>query len=110
RQPGSAFKPFVYLAALKQPGGFTAVTRLMSEPTTFLYDNGRKTYTPSNFGSKYPNAEIDLREAIAKSDNIYAVSTIQQVGAEKVIDVARQLGITSPLEPLPSLALGTFPV
>ena len=109
RQPGSAFKPFVYLTALKQPG-FTAVSRFLSEPTTFMYDEGRKSYTPKNFGNKYPNAEIDLREAIAKSDNIYAVSTIMQVGAGQVIETARKLGISAPLEPLPSLALGTFPV
>ncbi|GAA3410133.1 transglycosylase domain-containing protein [Paenibacillus hodogayensis] len=109
RQPGSAFKAFVYLTALQQPG-FTAVSRFKSEPTAFTYDNGRKTYTPSNFGGKYPNALIDLREAIAKSDNIFAVQTIMQVGADKVIETARKLGITSRLEPLPSLALGTYPV
>lgn len=109
RQPGSAFKPFVYLAALQQPG-FTAVTRFKSEPTVFTYDEGRKTYTPGNFNGKYPNDYIDLREAIAKSDNIYAVQTIMQVGADPVIELARKMGITGRLEPLPSLALGTFPV
>lgn len=109
RQPGSAFKAFVYLTALQQPG-FTAVTRMKSEPTVFTYDNGRKTYTPSNFAGKYPNDYIDLREAIAKSDNIYAVQTLLQVGADKVIETARKMGVTSHLEPLPSLALGTFPV
>lgn len=109
RQPGSAFKPFVYLTALQQ-SGFTPVTRFKSEPTVFTYDEGRKAYTPSNFANKYPNAEIDLREAIAKSDNIFAVQSIMQVGVDKVIQMARKLGVTSPLEPLPSLALGTFPV
>lgn len=109
RQPGSSFKAFVYLTALQQPG-FTAVSRFKSEPTVFTYDNGRQTYTPSNFGGKYPNDYIDLREAIAKSDNIFAVQTIMQVGADKVIETARKLGVTSRLEPLPSLALGTYPV
>lgn len=109
RQPGSAFKAFVYLTALQQPD-FTAVTRFKSEPTSFPYDNGRKTYTPSNFAGKYPNDYIDLREAIAKSDNIYAVKTIMQVGADHVIETARKMGVTSKLEPLPSLALGTYPV
>ncbi|MEF3311783.1 PBP1A family penicillin-binding protein [Paenibacillus sp. GYB004] len=109
RQPGSAFKPFVYLTALQQKT-VTAVSQFKSEPTVFEYDNGRQTYTPNNFNNKYPNGLIDLREAIAKSDNIYAVHTIQQVGADKVIETARKLGITSRLEPLPSLALGTFPV
>lgn len=109
RQPGSAFKAFVYLTALQQPG-FTPASRFKSEPTVFTYDNGRKTYTPNNFAGKYPNDFIDLREAISKSDNIYAVQTMMQVGADKVIETARKMGVTSPLEPLPSLALGTYPV
>ena len=50
-----------------------------------------------------------MRQAIASSDNIYAVNTIMKVGPERVIEMAR-LGIESPMKPLPSLALGTFPV
>jgi membrane carboxypeptidase/penicillin-binding protein len=107
RQPGSSFKPFVYLTALQQD--VTPVTRITSEPTTFTYDNGRKTYTPSNFADHYFGS-IDLREAIARSDNIYAVTTIMRVGADNVVNTARKLGVDSPLESLPSLALGTFPV
>jgi 1A family penicillin-binding protein len=107
RQPGSSFKPVVYLTALMH--GFTPVTRVNSEPTTFTYDDGRQTYTPANFNDRYFGS-IDLREAIARSDNIYAVTALMQVGADKVIATARRLGITSPLEPLPSLALGAFPV
>jgi len=109
RQPGSSFKPILYLTALQQDG-FTAVTRFMSEPTVFTYDEGRKTYAPQNYGDKYPNKLVDLRYAISKSDNIYAVNTIMQVGPEKVIETARSLGITSEMEPLPSLALGTYPI
>lgn len=108
RQPGSSFKPFVYLTALQQDG-FTAVTAFDSKPTTFYYDEGRKTYRPSNFGDRY-FGKIDMRTAISRSDNIYAVNTIMQVGPDKVIETARKLGITSPMEPVPSLALGTFPV
>ncbi|WP_274363958.1 transglycosylase domain-containing protein [Paenibacillus thermotolerans] len=109
RQPGSSFKPILYLTALQQEG-FTATTRFKSEPTVFTYDEGRKTYAPQNFGNRYPNDYVDLRYAISRSDNIYAVNTIMQVGADKVIETARNLGIDSPMEPLPSLALGTFPV
>ncbi|MEB3101866.1 transglycosylase domain-containing protein [Ferviditalea candida] len=109
RQPGSSFKPILYLAALEQKD-LTPATMFKSEPTAFTYDNGRKTYMPSNFGNQYPNKDIDLREAISRSDNIYAVHTIMQIGADKVIDMARKLGITSSMKPLPSLALGTFPV
>jgi 1A family penicillin-binding protein len=109
RQPGSAFKPIMYLTALQQEG-FHALTRYRSEPTSFTYDEGRQTYTPSNFGDKYANDDITLRQAIAQSDNIYAVHTIMDIGPEKVIEMARKLGISAPMQPLPSLALGTFPV
>lgn len=109
RQPGSSFKPFLYLTAL-QSGYMTPVTRFKSEPTVFTYDEGRKTYEPHNYNDKYANDYIDMRRAVAGSDNIYAVNTIMTVGAEKVIDTARKLGITSPMQPVPSLALGTFPV
>lgn len=109
RQPGSSFKPVLYLTALQEPG-FTPATLFKSEPTVFTYDDGRKTYTPNNFGSHYSHEEITLRKALAQSDNIYAVHTIMQTGPEKVIDMAHRLGIDSQMKPLPSLALGTFPV
>ncbi|XEC97776.1 transglycosylase domain-containing protein [Paenibacillus tarimensis] len=109
RQPGSSFKAILYLTAL-QEGGMTPVTRFKSEPTSFVYDDGRKTYEPSNYNDKYANDFIDMRRAIASSDNIYAVSTIMAVGPEKVIETAHKLGIESPMKPVPSLALGTFPV
>ncbi|MED4603595.1 PBP1A family penicillin-binding protein [Paenibacillus validus] len=108
RQPGSSFKPIVYLTALKEKQ-FTPVSRFKSEPTTFTYDQGRKSYTPSNYDGKYFDW-IDMRTAIAKSDNIFAVHTALEAGPDRVIDMARRMGITSPMEPLPSLALGVFPV
>ncbi|WP_449288693.1 transglycosylase domain-containing protein [Marinicrinis sediminis] len=109
RQPGSSFKPFVYLTALQQPG-FSPATTFKSEPTAFPYDEGRQIYRPRNFADKYPNTAVDLRYALAHSDNIYAVHTIMETGPNQVIETARNLGIHSPLQPLPSLALGTSPV
>jgi penicillin-binding protein, 1A family len=108
RQPGSSFKPFVYLTALER--GLTPVTRFRSEPTVFTYDEGRKTYEPRNHNDHYFMDEIDMRTAIASSDNIYAVHTIMSVGPENVVATARRFGIASPMQPVPSLALGTFPV
>jgi penicillin-binding protein 2D len=108
RQPGSSFKPIVYLTALKEKQ-FTPLTRYKSEPTTFTYDKGRQKYTPNNFGNTYFDW-IDMRNAIAKSDNIFAVHTILEVGPERVIEMAKAMGIQSPMKPVPSLALGTFPV
>lgn len=107
RQPGSAFKAFVYLAALESKH-FTPVTQINSEPTAFSYDDGKKTYTPRNFGNQYFGM-IDMRNAIAKSDNIYAVQTTMQIGPERVVETARKLGVRGAMQPLPSLALGTYP-
>lgn len=109
RQPGSSFKPIVYLTALSK-NEFTPLTRYRSEPTLFSYDEGRETYMPSNFNDRYTHDLINMRQAIAHSDNIYAVQTIMNVGPEEVITMARALGIQSSMKPLPSLALGTFPV
>lgn len=107
RQPGSSFKPVLYLAALEN--GYTALNSFRSQPTIFTYD-GNKTYSPSNYGDHYAYKDILLREAIARSDNIFAVNTIMNIGAGKVVDMAHKLGITSPMKAVPSLALGTFPV
>ncbi|QHW35108.1 PBP1A family penicillin-binding protein [Paenibacillus rhizovicinus] len=109
RQPGSSFKPILYLTALQQ-GSLSPVSQFKSAPTVFTYDDGRQTYAPSNYNNNYVNGLIDMRQAIASSDNIYAVNSIMKVGPENVIDMARKLGIDSPMQPVPSLALGTFPV
>lgn len=108
RQPGSTFKPIMYLSALSSRK-MTSASKFSSQPTLFHYDNNRKTYSPKNFGDKYLG-EIDMRQAIAASDNIYAVNTILTVGADQVIELGRKMGITSPLNAVPSLALGTSPV
>jgi 1A family penicillin-binding protein len=107
RQPGSSFKPILYLAALQN--GFTPLTMMKSEPTVFTYDNG-KQYIPKNFGDRYAHAYISMREAIKTSDNIYAVKTVDQLSPAKLVEQARSLGITSPMLAVPSLALGASPV
>jgi 1A family penicillin-binding protein len=106
RQPGSSFKPVVYLSALEN--GFTPLTRIMSKPTAFAYEGG--VYRPANFRHQYANRPITMREAIARSDNIYAVTTALQIGLDKQIEAARRLGINSPVRPTPSLALGSYPI
>ncbi|WEG13073.1 PBP1A family penicillin-binding protein [Pullulanibacillus sp. KACC 23026] len=107
RQPGSSFKPFLYYAALRN--NFTPSTTLLSAPTTFHYDNG-KPYSPENYGGYYANGPITLMQALALSDNIYAVKTNLAIGMDQLVTTAKEMGITSPLEPIPSLALGTKPV
>jgi penicillin-binding protein 1C len=109
RQPGSAFKPFLYAQALDPDGPFawTAATSIMDVSTTFLTHEGT-SYTPRNYDG-LEHGPISVREALASSLNIPAVITLQQVGIENTIHFAGQLGITSlgdPNEYDLSLALG----
>ncbi len=108
RQPGSAFKPFLYYAALKK--GFTPVTRLKSEYTTFKMNDGVSTYKPANYNNYYADDFITMAQALAVSDNIYAVKTHLFLGEQVLVKTAKEFGITSKLEAIPALALGTSPV
>jgi penicillin-binding protein 2D len=108
RQPGSTFKPFLYYAAIRE--GFTPSTQMRSELTTFTFDNGKATYTPHNYNDYYANDAITLAQAIALSDNVFAVKTHLFIGENKLVETAKKLGITSKLKAVPSLALGTSPV
>jgi len=104
RQPGSAFKPFVYLCALDT---FTPVSFLSNEPKTYEIDG--KTWEPKNFK---PEAEkrVTMRQALAKSYNIATVNMAMQVGLDRIVYQAKKLHISTPLRPYPSLALGAFEV
>lgn len=104
RMPGSTFKPFLYYAALER--GYNASTMLMSQPTTFKLENGN-VYKPSNFNGYYANKPISLAQALALSDNIYAVKTNMFIGPETLVNTAKQFGFTSDLSAVPSLALGS---
>jgi len=101
RQPGSAFKPFVYLAALED--GISPWDTRIDEPVDL---NG---YQPGNFGNN-EYGTLTLADALAHSVNTITVMLGQEVGIPKVIDAARRLGITSPLANNASLALGTAEV
>lgn len=107
RQPGSTFKLFLYTAALGH--GWTPARQVTSEPTTFLYDKSR-LYSVHDYGEFYAHRPLTMREAIERSDNVYAVSCEMDIGPQTVVDTAHRLGIDSPLAPYPSLALGVFPV
>lgn len=99
RQPGSTFKLFVYLAALRN--GWNPDDEIDNGPI----ETG--SYRPKNAGGAYSNT-ITLEDAFATSSNVAAVRLFQRVGDDKVIDTARDLGVTSPLaKGDPSLALGT---
>ena len=105
RQPGSTIKQILYYAALEN--GFTPSTMLKSEATTFSFEDGREAYTPRNFNSQYANKEITLAQAIALSDNVYAVKTHLFLGENVLKKTAEKFGIESEVEAIPSAALGT---
>ncbi|SFB25980.1 penicillin-binding protein, 1A family [Lentibacillus halodurans] len=107
RMPGSAFKPFLYYAALNN--GYTPTTMLMSKPTAFRLEDG-EVYQPSNYNGYYANEQITLAQALALSDNVYAVKTNLYLGPEKLANTAQTFGIDSKLNAVPSLALGTSSV
>ena len=104
RQVGSTMKPFLYYAALEN--GFTESTTFTSEKTTFVFSENQ-TYSPSNYNNKYGNKSITMAAALAYSDNIYAVKTHLFLGEDVLVEMAKRLGITSDLSPIPSLALGS---
>lgn len=104
RQVGSTLKPFLYYAALEN--GFTASTTFTSEETTFLFSNNQ-TYSPSNYNDVYANKPISMAAAIAYSDNIYAVKTHLFLGEDTLVNLLKRVGITSKLNAIPSLALGS---
>jgi penicillin-binding protein 1B len=106
RQPGSVFKPFVYLAALMS-GGFTPVTMLEDSPFTWNYEN--QEWTPGNYNDEYLGT-VTFRRALEKSLNSATARVAREVGVRRIRDVAQRLGIESTLPALPSLALGAVEV
>ncbi|MCK0470003.1 transglycosylase domain-containing protein [Halalkalibacter sp. APA_J-10(15)] len=108
RHGGSTFKPFLYYAALEN--GYTPSSTLLSEETTFTLDEGREVWKPSNFNDNYANDFITLLQAMAYSDNIYAIKTHLLLGMDKLVDIADRTGMTSPLSERASLALGAAEV
>jgi len=111
RQPGSAFKPFVLLAAMERAaegqGKTTLSTIVSGEPVTV--PGPKEPWTPSNFeGKRY--GEITVRKALEESVNTATVRLALDAGLGEVVRTARAAGIRSPLSPVPSAALGSFEV
>jgi penicillin-binding protein 1B len=112
RPPGSAFKPFVYAAALNTAvsGGetvFTPATTVDDTPTTFWFDG--KPYQPANFRGEVFGM-LTLRQALAKSDNVAAVHVARGVGYNAVVQMARRAGLNGDIKATPSVALGAYRV
>lgn len=112
RQPGSAFKPFVYAAALNTalsggPNVFTPASTIEDEPTTFYYDD--RPYQPANHKHQY-HGVVTLRQALAKSLNIPTVHLAEETGYRSVVDLARRAGMNMDIRPTPAVALGAYEV
>jgi penicillin-binding protein 1B len=112
RQPGSLFKPFVYLAAFRERTRedgtpWTPRTILSDEP--YEVKAGRKTWRPKNYDQQF-QGPVTLRQALEHSLNVPTARVAMEVGIRRVAEVARDLGIQSTLREVPSLCLGTSEV
>lgn len=105
RQPGSAFKPFVYAAAIH--AGYAPSTMVDDEPIEV--DMGRDIWVPANYNDEY-RGTVTMRQALIASANAATVIVSQKIGPAQVITAARNNGINSPLQPVPSIALGALEV
>jgi penicillin-binding protein 1A len=104
RQPGSAFKPFIYIAALES--GLTPATQVDDAPVSYPVGPNGQAWKPENYDRKF-RGPTTLQQAIEESINVVTVKVQEQVGLSRTIRVARRFGIASPLDLNLSLALGT---
>ncbi len=105
RQPGSSFKPIVYATAIDN--GYTPCYNVVDAPVTFASEIGGAPWTPQNADGEPTGRTMTLRQAMGRSVNTISAYLVKNMGPQKVVDYAKRLGITSPLEAYPSIALGT---
>jgi len=104
RQPGSAFKPIIYAAALDK--GYTAASVIVDSPVVFEDTQRDFVWKPRNYKEKFYGDTL-FREALVKSRNVVTIKILQDIGIDYVIDYARKLGITSDISHDLSIALGS---
>jgi penicillin-binding protein 1A len=104
RQPGSVFKPFIYIAALE--AGLTPATRVEDAPVSYAVGANGQVWKPENYDRKF-RGSTTLQQALEESVNVVTVKVQERVGLNRTIQVARRFGISSPLDVNLSLALGT---
>ncbi|MBS1106260.1 MAG: family penicillin-binding protein [Deltaproteobacteria bacterium] len=110
RSAGSAFKPFVYVAGLEAQRGAPVITLASTlEDTPISIKTSSGNWSPVNYDHKF-HGRVGVRHAFEKSLNVATVRLAREVGTERIVDVARRLGIESPLDPVPALALGAADV
>ncbi len=106
RQPGSAFKPFVYYTAFAS-GKYTPYSNIEDKPVSYRVPSG--FYKPKNYDEKFAGT-MSLRTALIRSRNVPAIKLGKEVGLDEIIEVCRLLGLKSPLQPVISLPLGSIGV
>ncbi len=104
RQVGSTFKPFLYTLAMQE--GYSPCYKVPNVPVTITDPTTGVSWTPVNSDAKY-GGMLSLKEALANSVNCVSAYLMKQFGPQAMIQIARKMGITSPIEPYPSIALGT---
>ena len=104
RQPGSAFKPFVYVTGLDTN---TPITLLSNTPKTYKVDG--KIWTPKNF-ERHGRKLVSVRSALENSENLATVDLAMRIGLTSIIETAGRFGFSTPFKPYPSLSLGAFEV
>ncbi|MCE9536201.1 MAG: penicillin-binding protein, partial [Nitrospirae bacterium] len=107
RQPGSAFKPIIYAAALNH--GMSPASVILDAPVVYEQELEEKTWKPENYGKKF-HGMVSLRDALAHSYNLATVRLLDKVGIRNVIEFAKTVGVTSPLAADLSLGLGSSSV
>jgi penicillin-binding protein 1B len=110
RQPGSVFKPFVYLAAFEHAAAagdrsVTPAALVDDSPTTWEFDD--QVWTPENYENEYEGV-ITFRRALARSRNVATIKVAEQAGYERVAELWRRLKVGTPPKAYPSIALGVF--
>ncbi|OYW38763.1 MAG: penicillin-binding protein [Brevundimonas sp. 12-68-7] len=103
RQPGSAFKPFVYAAALE--GDFTPASIVIDGPISFAGGPGGRRWTPENYSRRYYGPQT-LRRGLELSRNVMTVRLANSIGMDKVVDLSRRMGVAENLQPNLSVSLG----
>jgi penicillin-binding protein 1A len=104
RQVGSTFKPFVYALAMQE--NWSPCHQVPDVPVTFELETGQ-TWTPKNSDGKYNGGMMTLKRGLATSTNTITAHVMKQFGPEAVVNLVKKLGVTSHLDPVPSLCLGT---
>lgn len=107
RQAGSTFKPFVYAYAMEEKG-LTPCSEILDVEVAYPWKG--KVWTPRNSNNSYKNAPVTLKYGLANSVNSIAANLMMQCGPENITDFAKKFGVTSQMEAVPSLALGTTDV